>query len=230
MRTETTGLRLYEEIMLLALRDDKGTLLTYVAEFAIAGALLAELMLDGRIAITDAKKQHVGTRDTSPTGDPILDEALARIAKRKRPASVVAWLGQLAGAKWLRHRAAQQLCRRGILRADEKTVLLFFKQKLYPELDPMPERRLLERMRAAVTSESGTVDPRTAAVISLAHGTHLLSAALGKDVVKRRRHRIEAIVRGEATGKAAKAAIEAHQAAMIVMTVVPGVIAATSRR
>jgi hypothetical protein len=230
MRTENTGLRLYEEIMLLALRDDKGTLLTYVAEFAIAGALLAELMLDGRIAITDAKKQHVGIRNTSPIGDPILDEALARIAKRKRPASVVSWLTQLAGAKWLRHRAARQLCRRGILRADEKTVLLFFKQKIYPELDPMPERRLLERMRAAVTSESGPVDPRTAAVVSLAHGTQILSAALGKDVVKRRKHRIEAIVRGEATGQAAKKAIQAHQAAMIAVTGVPVVIASASRR
>ena len=39
---------LYEEIMLLALRDEEGTIANGYCEFMVAGAILAELLLDRR--------------------------------------------------------------------------------------------------------------------------------------------------------------------------------------
>ncbi len=225
---ESKPLHLYEEILLLALSDRKGTFTTYVAEFAIAGAVLAELMLAGRIALADAKKQMIELREERPFGDPILDEALERIAAAKRRATLQVWITRVAGLKRLRRRAALQLVRRGVLRADEKTVLLVFKREVYPEIDPGPERRLVERLRAAIESESTTVDPRTVIVISVAKGLGLLDGVLGKGLVKRRKKRIERIVNGEATGKAARAVVEAAEAAVFVATMVPVIAASTS--
>lgn len=206
---------LYEEIMLLALRDEKGTFATAFADYAVAGAVLAELSLAGRIRTDGTRKALVELVGERPMGDPIIDECLERLAAGKRRASLQTWVTRLAGLKDLRHKVARRLCDRGILRADESRVLLVFKRKDYPEVNPVPERRILERLRAAIFSESGTLDPRTVVLVSLAHGTDLLKEAFGRREVKERRKRIEQIVSGELTGKATKEVIEACQAAVI---------------
>ncbi len=48
MKTKDKQLFLYEEAMLLALRDEKGTVMTSFPDQVVAGAVLAELLLDGR--------------------------------------------------------------------------------------------------------------------------------------------------------------------------------------
>lgn len=222
---DTKRLHLYEEILLLALRDRKGTPATEFANLAISGSLLAEMLLEGRITVEGTRRKLVDVRSEEPFGDPVLDEALQRIAGSKRRASLKSWIQRLSGTKGLRHRAAQQLCRRGILRADEDTVLLFFRRKIYPELNPLPERRLVERMRTAIVARTGLLEPRTVVLISLAKSANLLAKTLGRDVVKERKERIKEIVRGDAIGKATKEAIEACEAAVFVAAVMPAVIA-----
>jgi len=223
--TDTPRLYLYEEITLLALRDKKGTLSTCFASMGVAGALMAELLLEGRVAIDGTRKKLIEVRSRDLFGDPVLDEALRQIAASSRRASLNAWIPRLANAKNLHHRVAQQLCRRGILRADEDTVLLIFRRKIYPELNPLPERELIERMRNAIVSDSSQVDPRTMILLSLARAADLLATSVGRDVVKAGKARIKAIVQGEATGKATREVIEATQAAMIAATVVPTIVA-----
>jgi Golgi phosphoprotein 3 len=67
-------LHLYEEIMLLALRDEQGTIATGFAEQAVAGAILAELLLDGRVSVDETKKQLVNLINIQACGDPVIDE------------------------------------------------------------------------------------------------------------------------------------------------------------
>jgi golgi phosphoprotein 3 len=57
--TNLKPLFLYEEIMLLALSNDKGTILTSYPEYNISGAILAELLLEHRISIDRTQKQLV---------------------------------------------------------------------------------------------------------------------------------------------------------------------------
>ena len=77
-------LYLYEEILLLALRDEQGTIATGFTEQVVAGAILAELLLDGRISIEDSRKQLVDLQNNNLTGDPIMDECLEKMAASKR--------------------------------------------------------------------------------------------------------------------------------------------------
>ena len=72
--TDPTALYLYEEIMLLALRNKEGTVATGFSEYAVAGAVLAELLLDRRISVEDKRNQLVDLQDVGPTGDPIIDD------------------------------------------------------------------------------------------------------------------------------------------------------------
>ena len=162
------ALLLHEEIMLLALRDKRGTIAPgTMYQYAIGGAVLAELLLDKRIGVEEKKKKKlVNLVSSEPVGDPLIDECLGRIAGAKRRASLQTWVLRFGGIKNLKHRVAEELCKRGILRADEGKVLLIFTRTIYPEANPEPEKHLLERLRKAVFGDTNDVDPRT--VVDLA--------------------------------------------------------------
>ena len=102
-----------------------------------------------------------------------------------------------------------------------------FNRTLYPEHDSRPERELKQRIYQAVVG-GGDVEPRTAVLIALAKATGLLKRAVEKDVRKRHKDRIKKIAEGEAVGKAAKEAVDAMQAAVMVAVILPAVAASTA--
>jgi len=227
MMAKGKPLFLYEEIMLLALRDQEGTIATEFPEHVVAGAILAELLLDGHISVEDSRKQLVDLQNKKPTGDPIIDECLEKMSAGKRRASLQAWISRLASTKNLRHKVARQLCDRGILHADEDKVLFIFKRQVYPEIDPLPEKKIIDRLRAAIFTDLDQLDPRTVVLISLANGSGLLSQTFGRKDVKTHKKRIEQIANGELTGKATKEVIAACQTAMMVAVIMPVIMSTT---
>jgi hypothetical protein len=212
------GLFLHEEILLLALRDEKGTIVSgTMYSYAIGGAVLADLLLNSRVGVEqEKKKKFVKLLDSTPLGDPVIDECLHRIRTSKKRATLQAWVSRFAHAKKLKRRVAEQLCRRGVLRADEGKVLLIFSRKIYPEINPEPEKKLITRLREAVFTDTEEIDPRTVVVVSLANNSGLLKATFGKKMLKDRKKRIEKIVNGEIVGKATAEAIQAMQTAVFV--------------
>ena len=227
----SSDLFLHEEIMLLALKDDKGTI-EFGANYthAVAGAVIAELLLNERIRIDQPSKRKklVVVDNVTPLGDPLIDECLAKIDGAKKPKRIQDWVGKFANIKNLKHRVAEQLSRRGILKVDQDQVLLIFTRKIYPEVDPRPENEIIERMRRAIFTEMGDVDPSTAVLISLASAADLLKYAFEKKKLKERKARIEAIANGDLVGQATKEAIQAMQAAVMVAVMIPAIVASTS--
>jgi golgi phosphoprotein 3 len=226
---EEPSLYLYEEIMLLALRDEEGTIAPgTMYPYAIGGAIIAELVLHDRIALRESKrKQLVDATSAKPIGDPLLDECLSKIRGAKRRASIQTWIGRFAGIRKLHHRVATQLCRRGILRADESSFLLIFTRKVYPEMDPRPERDLMERLRKAIFTDTGDLDARTVVLVSLANAAGLLRVAFDKKKLKERKARIEQLGKGDVTGRATQEAIRAVQTAIAVSAIMPAIMATT---
>jgi hypothetical protein len=99
--------------------------------------------------------------------------------------------------------------------------LLLFTRKIYPEINPEPERKLIERLRQAIFTDSRDIEPRTVVLVSLANSTGLLKIVFDKKKLKGRKARIEEIINGEITGKAAKEAIQAMQAAVMLCCIMP---------
>lgn len=126
------------------------------------------------------------------------------------------WVSRFARVKKLKHKIAEQLCKRGILRSGEDDVLLVFSRKIYPEINPEPERQIMDRLRDAIFTDTDQVEPRTVVLLSLAKSTNVLKVNFDKKKLKSRKDRIERIINGEVTGKATKEAIEAMQAAVVV--------------
>lgn len=216
--------------MLLALRNDRGTVAGGVMyQQAAGGAILAELMLQGRVrTATEGSSVYGVVEDSKPIGDPVLDECLKKMATANRRTKLQTWVQRFASTKQLKHRVAAGLVDRGILREREDPVLLFFSRRVYPEFDPFHEQRIVERVREAIFSDDGTVDPRTTVLIALAHHAGLLKANLDRKRLKTRKKRIDSIIKGDAVGRATKQAIEAVQAAVMVAAVMPAVIASTT--
>ena len=148
--TRKDSLSLPEEIMLLALHDDKGTTgIESMYQYAIGGAVLTELVMRGRVRLDTSKKKWVHLVNAKPTGDPLLDECLTKLSDAKKPARAQTWVSRFAGVKNLKHRLAEGLCDRGILRADRDKVMLLLSRRIYPEIDPAPERALVVNAREA---------------------------------------------------------------------------------
>ena len=217
---------LHEQILLLALRDKEGTIdMNINCQYPIAGAIIAELLLNHRIKIDESKKRKlVDLIDSTPLGDPVIDECLEKVKKMKKRASLETLVTLFSSVKNLKHRLAQQLCRRGILKADEDTLLFIFKRKIYPEINPEPERELIEKLRGAIFTDNSDIDAKTVVLISLAQSFNLLQIVFDKKEIKQRKARIRQLINGEITGKVTK---EAMQAVILVTCIMPAIIATT---
>jgi hypothetical protein len=223
-------LYLHEQILLLALRDHKGTIASGTNyRYAIGGAVLAELIMDRRVEVDiEKKKKFLRLVDATPFGDPVMDECLKKVEKAKKRAQLQTWVSRFAGVKKLRDTVATQLCRKGILRADEDKVMLIFTRKVYPELNPKPEREIIKKLDRAIFTDTATVAPRTAVLLSLANSSGVLRVNFDRKELKRRKKRIEQVVNGDLAGRATKEAIEAMQAAVMVAVIIPAIGAAAS--
>ena len=216
--------------MLLALRDEEGTIFSgTMYNFAIGGAVLAELLMAKRVDIDAVKKKKFArVLSAAPLGDPFVDECLSQIVAAKKPAQLQDWVSKFADAKDLKNRVAQQLVRRQILRVDEDKILGIFTRKVYPEIDPVPERGVIERLRESIFGERGDIEPRTVVLLSLASSADLLRRVFDRKELKARKARVEQVINGELTGKATKEAIEAMQAAVMVACIIPAIVASST--
>lgn len=222
MTSDRQRLHPYEELMLLALRDEKGTLESKASmyQYALGGAILTELAMNEAIRIRTDKKMLVDQLSSRRLGDPILDECLELVSSAKRRRRASAWVARFGNLKKLRHRVAEGLCRKGILEDSEGSVLLIFTRKIYPTIDPGPESEIVDRLREAIFGDSAEVEPGTAIVASIANATGLLPVHFGKKELKTRKRRLEELASGDLVGLATSEAVQAAQDAATVAIII----------
>jgi hypothetical protein len=209
-------LRLHEQVMLIALSDRHGTIESAAMHypFALAGAVLAELILAHRILLTADKKPVVEVVSSAPLNDPVLDHCLERIEKSKRRHQALTWVTTFAHLSTIRKQTLLSLCDHGIIKEDPRTVLLFFTRRLYPEIDPRPERQMADEIRRVVLADKGLVKPRTGLLIALANAVQMLPVYFDRKQLKERQQRISEITSGDALGKPTQEAVAAAQQAL----------------
>lgn len=228
MTTKDDGLSLHEAALLLALRDEKGTVASGpMYQYALGGGILAELILGGRFAVdSEGRKDWLRVASSRKTGDPVLDECLDAVGIAPRRKTVQTWVTKFSRLKRLKHRIAERLCDRGVLRKAQGKVLFLFNRTVYPEVDHGPEGRLVERIRKAVLSDDGQLDPTLVVIIALAHHTDLLKGTLTRKEIRARKARLKEIENGDVVGKAVKGAVDALRAAIMVAAITPAICAA----
>jgi golgi phosphoprotein 3 len=196
--------------LLLALNDEKGTV-PLASEgnlrFGVSAAVLAELLLMGRLMLVDKKMLSVA--DEASTQDEILDEALRAIAGSQKQRSLKDWVTRLdssRGVKDLRRRLLEKLVAAGTLEEVEVRRLGLFNTTHYPALDSRSEHIMKEQVRAAVL-EYSSVDERTVVLVSMLKACNLLDQVFTKEERKGGKRRIEELAKGSVAGAAASEVI-----------------------
>jgi hypothetical protein len=221
-------LPLYEEILLLALDDDKGTTgLGSTFATAMGAAVLAELAMRDAVTVGPDRQRRVGAVRGAAVDDPLLAECLQQVLDEQRPRPAGHWVTRFAGTKDLKDRAARQLVAKGVLKEDADKVLGIFPRTLYPERDPGPEKELRDRLYWAIFTPTNEVEARTTVVVSLLKATGMLEQVFDKKKLKGRKARVEKLVSGQAVGEATREATDAAMAAVMVATMVPVFIASS---
>ena len=146
-------LNLIDELLLLALDDEKGTFISDSFSFAygISGAIMLELILENRIEV---RNQKVSVKDKNTTGEKILDEYLALIIQSKKERAVKEWV-QLFGEKADRviKETIEKLIEKGILTKKKEKFLWVFSINNYPAQNSELENILRDRLHDIIMND-----------------------------------------------------------------------------
>lgn len=219
------------DLLLLALDDERGTILPQAAiglDYGLAGALVMELALRGRIGLDGDVVSTTGTA----TDDALLDDALRTIAATPGK-DLSHWVRHLSrDLGGLRRRLLDRLVARGTLEKREQRVLLLFHRNVYPERDTRVEHDIRVRVDAALL-QGATPDAPTTCLIHLASACRVTDAIYPRDQHKAIKVRIAQLDDAGAAGANAVAALvaQAETAAVTAATmaaITASTIAATS--
>ena len=198
MPSSRHDLHLHEQLLLLVLRDRKGTV-DYRAGFynlAMGGAILAELAFAEVVRIEESRKAFVEAAPaTGRPRDEIMAEALDRVRNSKKRRRASAWVSTFGNLKASPAPDRSRALPPGHLRTKESQILLVFRRKLYPTIDPGPERELIDRLREAVMGD-GEIEAGLGVILSLAHATGSLRIHFERKELKARKARLKAITKG----------------------------------
>jgi Golgi phosphoprotein 3 (GPP34). len=212
---------LAEDLLLLLTNDDTGKLAKSgtKVDVALGGAVLVDLTLMGRVDVADpgetVREGRLVVRDSTPTGDAVLDEALATIGEKegKKPKSVVARLG-----KGVRATLYGRLVEDGVLRAEKGRVLGIFPTDRWPAENANHEASVRAGIASALR-DGRTSDPRTGALISLLLALRAVHKVMAPSSVGVSEPEMKAsakrIAQGDWAAKAVRQAIDSTNAAII---------------
>ena len=157
-----------EDLLLLLLDDMSGKKTTDGTrlDYALGGAVLRELVMGGRVDVTEKKgwlgRQRVVVTDPAPTGDAVLDGALTHLGtgKARITQSAVAGLSHQ-----LRKTPLERLADAGVLRRESDHVLGIPRER-WPTSDAARGEALRTRLHHVLVVGLAS-DPRISALIAL---------------------------------------------------------------
>jgi len=175
-----TKLNLAEELLLLAMHEEKGTVLLRAQTalpYGLAGALVIELVEAGLLRL-DGK--NLVAAPGGHARDELLEDVLVKVRSSKRAHALKHWVFQMgrSGGK-IKKKLLTRLVEKGILQREEHHVLGIFLTKHYPEADSRPEYEIRRRIRSGIF-RGGSRDERAAALISLAYACDLIGLLFEK--------------------------------------------------
>ncbi len=212
-----------EDLLLLVHDDETGKPVGLIShlEYAMAGALLVDLVLRERVDVTTTEQGKTGrivVIDDTPTGVDLLDTALRRLDRLagRKPKDVLLPLTKGGLVK----RVLGGLADRGILRRENDRVLGIFPLTRWPAEDSRHEEELKARLRRVLV-DGEQPDERTAALIGLMANTVHAKHVVGRDDARVAQRRAREIAKGDwASDALRKATAEIVVAAAIVPAMV----------
>jgi len=182
-----------EELLLLMLDDKTGRLMeraTPSGEYALAGALLAELALAGRV---DSDNTKLWAADSTPTGDALQDRVLAQVAAAPQPHDSRYWIETLGtDARDFLEVLFERLVAKGVLNKVEGRFLWVFPERRYPAVSGKEEREVKARLLGVLFNDEIPA-PRDSLLIGLCRAAGLFALILSGQELDRVQDRINQV-------------------------------------
>lgn len=215
-----------EELHLLLLRPD-GRVESAASAHRLYGeiaAVIVDLALHGRVAVTADKHPAVQIWSAEPTGHPVLDGALTRLTSvngsRLQSLVMRSKLDPLEDV-------VASLVHQGVLVRGERG---FFGSQRTPEVDPGPEALLRSRLAAVLAGTTAPVqaDLTLLSILQALNAAHVvLRAESGGATAGQLKKRIEQLTAGSPEGNAVAKAVNSAVAAALMVAMTPVFVAAT---
>ncbi|MDE0050930.1 MAG: GPP34 family phosphoprotein [Rhodospirillales bacterium] len=212
-----------EEILLLLLDDKDGSFVPIpnaTLGCAIAGAVLMDLAFDYRI---DTDPESLVITDRTPTGNPILDPILTKIAGQEQGTDTRTWIRVLSveDAPAIREQALQSLVARGIVVQREARVMWAFRTRRYPTIDGNVEQEVKLRIGDVLFSDD-IPHPRDVALIGLVDACDILNDIFPDRDMEQCRPRIDQLRNMDLIGRELASAIaDIEQTVMMSLSGAP---------
>ena len=214
-------LTLPQAILLLSLNDETGKTENGYYQPALAGAALAELLLQGTIELQGNPEAIVPLRHSNALGA-FLSMCDAEIGRGPRDLSLTQWISRLANQKDFIATLADELCHLGALSRENTKVFGLFTRTVWPEASPALESALKKDMAHAMFEDLSPVDERLCLTIALANAVDLLSHNFAAEALAQHADRIVAISAGNCLSTStSEAVVDAVNTAIRAANAVP---------
>ncbi len=188
-------LTLYEELLLLAIHEDKGTVIRDTQEGlkpGLAGAILAELAFAGKISTVN--NHRLKLVDNKPTEDPILDRAISILAESEKERKFVYWLNNLnSKPEKLARQVTDSLVEKQIFTQEDDRLLWVIPSPMHPESKATVKYSVVRLLRGIVLAQEEP-HPREIAFLSLVCACDFLDLLFLRDERKAASQRINELV------------------------------------
>lgn len=218
-----------EELHLLLLRPDgrgEASAWSYRAYGEVA-AVIVDLALHERVTVSEEKRPVVEVFSTQPTGHPVLDATLTRLAplSGKRLSSLVQRSSLDPKDEIIDSLVAQHVLVRG-----ERGFFGLGAVKT-PEADPGPERLLRARLAAVIAGTAAPTAPDLT-LLAILHAMNAAHAVLREEKGGlsswQLKKRIEQLTSDSPAGEAVASAVSAVIMAVMTATIIPVVISTST--
>lgn len=188
-------LKLYEELQLLAIHEDKGIIVHSAVESlkpGLAGAMLAELAFSNKICT--ANNHRLKLEDSTPTNDPILDDVIATLKESEKDRKFGYWINKInPKPEKLQKLITASLIQKEIMTQEDDRLLWVIPSHIHPDVKASTKYSVIKLLRGIVLAEE-EANPREIAFLSLACACGLLDLIFLRDERKVANQRINELV------------------------------------
>ena len=213
-------LNLIEKLTLLALDDEKGTLVadSTIFSYAIGASVLLELLLNNKI---DISKSKIHVVDKKKTDNSILDNYLNILIDSTKEKSLSNWIEIFGNkAKQIKLDTIDNLIKANILTKKEQRFLWVFNTHKYPTQNAKPENELRKRINEIILNDKKPT-LNEVLLISLIDSCGINKEVFGDKYSKEAGKKIKLITNNNTVAKAIHKSIEeVYNTLIAVITVI----------
>lgn len=187
-------LTLTEELLLLAVHDEKGSVIlssTALLPYGIAASILLDLKYHGKV---DFKDEKLNLITFTPTGIDFLDEMLIIIKNEQKVHKIRWWIKKLATKNSkIFEQIFEKLVLEGILKRQKHNFMFMVDFFRYPTLNPVPELETRDKIHKSVLMGIKP-DEKLAALISLMYFCGLVKEVFPSELRKQAKKNIKNLI------------------------------------